>query len=85
MNYREGMISLGKMIRARRHELGLTQTTIARALGVNESYICRLEAGDRFQGITLQNAYKLADILQISVEKIAKTMLVLDEKGKLIK
>lgn len=71
---RDRMKALGEFIYERRKKLGKTQSHIARAIGVNESYISRLESGDRFQSINLDTAYKLAEQLDTNVDELARIM-----------
>ncbi|MEA3304414.1 MAG: helix-turn-helix transcriptional regulator [Patescibacteria group bacterium] len=71
---RKGMKNLGEYIKSRRKELSLTQFQLADFIGVNESYISRLESGDRFHSINIDTAFGLATKLEITVEHIADLM-----------
>ena len=61
------------MIRERRRTLGLTQTQLAQAAGINLRQIQKIESGEiRLDNITLANAARLAAALGCSIEELLK-------------
>ena len=61
---------LGKFIRARREELGLTKTDLARELKVNSSYVNQLELHERY--IIYQTARRLVIVLRLEPQALLK-------------
>lgn len=59
----------------RREELGLTQRDIALKLGMTTTAVSLWENGDSLPRITL--FYRLADVYQVSVERISAEVLKL--------
>lgn len=47
MGEREFYTNLGKIIRRRRRELDITQSVLAKQLGVVPSYLCEIEKGKK--------------------------------------
>lgn len=62
------MARLGNVIRDRRRELGLTQDDLADDIGMTNSYIARIEVGERSPGAN--TLFKIAEVLQIPFEKL---------------
>lgn len=60
---------VGKVIQARRHELGLTQTRVASAAGLPLDLLQRYETGEA--DLPLATAAVLADVLDISLAALA--------------
>lgn len=63
------MNNLGANIRARRHELGITQEQLSNNTGLSINYISRLEVGtaNNFSAKTL---LKIAEVLKTSMDKL---------------
>lgn len=57
------------VIRSRRLSLGLSQTELAKTVGVNVRQIARYEAGEQEPGLSV--AVSLADALDISLSQLA--------------
>jgi transcriptional regulator with XRE-family HTH domain len=62
-------VDISDVIRSRRRKLGLSQSELAKAAGVNVRQIARYEAGE--QQPVLSAASKLADALGISLSQLA--------------
>jgi transcriptional regulator with XRE-family HTH domain len=62
-------VDISDVIRSQRHKLGLSQSELAKAAGVNVRQIARYEAGE--QQPVLSVAVALADALGISVAQLA--------------
>lgn len=58
----------GRRIRVLRKERGLTQTELAKALGIDQSNVSSIERGAR--GLTVHQALKLARALGVSTDEI---------------
>ena len=56
---------LGKTVRDRRDELGLTQQQVADKARLNRSYICDVERGTR--NVSLEAIAKIAEALELSL------------------
>lgn len=52
-DYPEVASDIAVNIRNRREDLGWTQSDLARAVGVDHSYISRLEAGERIPSVSM--------------------------------
>jgi transcriptional regulator with XRE-family HTH domain len=62
------------IIRERREELGLTQTDLARAMGiVSSEFVCMIESGKRH--FALNNIPKLASVLWLDAEALCRCAL----------
>ena len=55
-------MEFGKRVRARRHELGLTQEEVAEKAGLHHTYVGSVERGER--NIALENIVALARALE---------------------
>ena len=62
-----GLQRLGKAIRQARRDMGVTQHTLARAVGVDQSVISRLEAG-KLTGLRLRHLGSIVALLDGHVE-----------------
>lgn len=65
---------LGKIIKERRMELGLKQTTLAKIVGTSQAYISDLEKGKK-ENPTAATLAKLADALEIDREELLAAII----------
>lgn len=66
----EALNILGKQIKTRRENLGLTQEKLAEKCGLDRTYISLLERGKRNPSYT--NLLKVASGLEISISELTK-------------
>jgi transcriptional regulator with XRE-family HTH domain len=66
----ESLVPLGKVIRARREELGLSQEELAEQCGFDRTYISMLERGKR--NLSFLNLLRLARGLKTSVSTLTE-------------
>lgn len=73
---------LREMIRARRVELGLTQTAVAQSLGRHQPFIANIESGER--RLDVVEFMTLADILEIDPAAVVSALKAIPDgrKGK---
>ncbi|MBV8350628.1 MAG: helix-turn-helix transcriptional regulator [Mycolicibacterium sp.] len=62
-------MAVSEVIRTRRNQLGLTQSQLADAIGVNLRQVVRYEAGEQEPAFSV--AVRLADSLDISLAELA--------------
>ena len=62
------MSKLGNLIREKRREFGLTQSELAKKVGVTDGYIAKIEIG--YQAAGLKTLYKLFEVLKIPEDEI---------------
>ena len=62
---------LGHMLKALRERKGLTQVELAEKAGVTQSYLARLEAGER-ENPSLDVLKRLAEALGVPLSKLLK-------------
>jgi transcriptional regulator with XRE-family HTH domain len=74
---------LGERVRERREALGLTLKALARAMGINYSYLCRIERGQRLP--TLEYIPRLALWLGITEMELISAVEQQRILGKLSK
>lgn len=55
-----------------RKENKLTQTDLAKDLGISQHYYCNIENGKRQADLNLSLAFRLSDVLGISMEDVRK-------------
>jgi len=60
---------LGKVLKQRREEKGMTQAVLAEKVGVGQTYIAKLESGDK-KNPTLDLLKKLAKALGVPVTEL---------------
>lgn len=60
---------IAPIIRARRGELGITQSELAKKAGVTRAAMCRYESGERIP--TLDTAVRLSRALGINLDQLA--------------
>ena len=66
------MANFSKFVREQRKKMGLSQHDLAKATGMNTSYISRLESGDNFQSVKIDFFIKLADTFEMTDMEIMK-------------
>lgn len=64
-------MSLGTILRRRRQELGLSQSQLSRAAGINVRQLGRYEHGQNEPSLSI--AAKLADVLNLTLDQLAAT------------
>lgn len=62
------VISFGRAVRKRRHELNFSQEALAEAAGLHRTYIADVERGTR--NLSLVNIFKIATALEMSVGEL---------------
>lgn len=73
MKKKEIQLKIGIVIQQRRILLGLTQEALADLTGLHRTYIGSVERGER--NITIVNLKKIADALNISLDKLLENEL----------
>lgn len=63
---------IGKELKRLRKAVGLSQSQVARALGVTEKTVTRWEAGKQLDGMRFTNAVKLAELYHVDVNALAR-------------
>lgn len=63
-------VAFGKACRMFREKLNISQEKFALSIGMDRTYYSSVEAGKR--NISIQNIYKIADGLGISIEELMK-------------
>ena len=71
MDAQKLLISLGKVIRAKRSELGYSQEEFAEAVGLHRTYIGSIERAER--NISFQNLVKIAQALSLKPSNLLLT------------
>lgn len=66
-----GSHGLGKLLKKRRKELGLTLKDVAEAVGVSEGTVSRWEGGE-IKNIKIDKVVPLSKVLHLSIETILK-------------
>lgn len=61
---------VGEIVRHMRREKGLTQVTVASSLGVPQSYVSKIETGERC--LRLSEVYPYADALGVDVLELVE-------------
>ncbi|MFR0612732.1 transcriptional regulator [Limosilactobacillus reuteri] len=64
------MNNLGANIRARRHELGITQEQLSNQTGLSINYISRLEVGTA-NNVSAKTLLSIAEVLKTSMDNLA--------------
>jgi transcriptional regulator with XRE-family HTH domain len=62
--------TFGKLVKARRQRLGLTQREFGNKLGKQQPYISRVESGGLIP--SLLDAYEISKMLNISMNRLCK-------------
>jgi transcriptional regulator with XRE-family HTH domain len=74
----------GEIIKERRKELGMTQTDLAKKMGVTQAYISALEVGTR-DNLTSETILKLANALNIYGREFLQAVVPDDERAEMIR
>ena len=64
----------GRRVRARRHELGLSQEALADACGLHWTFVGQVERGQR--NLTLHNIVKIAGGLEVDPGELVRSIRV---------
>ncbi len=64
-------VAFGKACKLHREKLNISQEKFALSIGMDRTYYSSVESGKR--NISIQNIYKIADGLGISIEELMKT------------
>jgi transcriptional regulator with XRE-family HTH domain len=59
---------MGKMLKGLRKQRGLTQGALAKAAGISQIYVAKIEAGDKIPSIP--TLVKLAKVLKVTVGEL---------------
>lgn len=62
------LIALGRSIRARRKELGISQEALALQSGIDRSHFGRIERGER--NLTLLNLLRICEALELTASSL---------------
>lgn len=65
-------VAFGKACKLHREKLNISQEKFALSIGMDRTYYSSVESGKR--NISIQNIYKIADGLGISIEELMKTV-----------
>jgi transcriptional regulator with XRE-family HTH domain len=65
-------LHIGQALAARREELGLKQSDVARKVGFSRTSICGIEGGDHF--VRLIDLYKICAVLSLEPREILPSM-----------
>ncbi len=68
MDPRELQLSLGRVIRAARADLGYSQESFAFAVGIHRTYMGAVERGER--NISLRNLVRIANALKMPLSRL---------------
>lgn len=83
-DYKKSAVALGAFIREHRKSAGLSQQTIGDLLGLNQSAIARIEAGQ--QWLNFLELIRLTAILDFNLAEAAEAVLnVAEKKGGQLK
>ena len=66
------MQNMAKFVKENRKKMGLSQEDLAKATGMNTSYISRLEKGGNFQSVKLDFFLKLVDTFEMGEIEVLK-------------
>lgn len=66
------MQSFSKFVRETRKKLGMSQEDLAKATGMNTSYISRLEKGMSFQSVKIDFFIKMVDAFDMTDAEVMK-------------
>lgn len=75
----DDMETIGLRIKSRRIELGLKQTKIKEYVGISSGNLSEIENGKRSP--SMQNLYKLSEVLNCSIDWIVKGESLVSEKS----
>jgi transcriptional regulator with XRE-family HTH domain len=63
IDHHAGRTDFGNRVRARRHQLQLSQEVLAERAGIHRTYVSNLEGGKR--NVSLDNILRLAEALEV--------------------
>lgn len=72
-------MALVKMLTEARENAGMTQTELAEKLGEYQSFVARLESGQR--RVDVVELIELAEVLGFDAPKAVKALQLVDDKG----
>ena len=72
-------VALGKVVRAHRTRLGLSQEAFAEQVGVHRTYMGAIERGER--NLSLANLLRIAEALDLPLSKLLLEAEKLDSRG----
>lgn len=67
------LLALGRRVRSRRHDLGLTQQALADRIGVQRAYLGHVENGQR--NVSLHNLLRIAAALNLDASDLVAGLL----------
>lgn len=70
--YAERFRNLGLQIARYRKQKGLTQMDLAKKAGISRTHISNIEAAGIEKGISLELLFRIADLLEVPVEKLLR-------------
>ena len=70
--YAERFRNLGLQIARYRKQKGLTQMDLAKKAGISRTHISNIGAAGIEKGISLELLFRIADILEVPVEKLLR-------------
>lgn len=70
---RAAAVELGRRVRERRNELGVTQMALADAAGMHFTYLSSVERGER--NLSLENILRLSVALDVDAAVLVKGLL----------
>lgn len=70
--YAERFRNLGLQIARYRKQKGLTQMDLAKKAGISRTHISNIEVAGIEKGISLELLFRIADILEVPVEKLLR-------------
>ena len=70
--YAERFRNLGLQIARYRKQKGLTQMDLAKKAGISRTHISNIEAAGIEKGIYLELLFRIADFLEVPVEKLLR-------------
>lgn len=68
------MKKFASFVKENRKKMGLSQEDLAKATGMNTSYISRLEKGTNFQSVKIDFFVKLVDTFEMTDMDVMKTV-----------
>ena len=75
------MVKLGKLFRKCREELGMSIREVSTKAELAPSYLCKLETGDTFKSIGIENLLRLAKFYKLPMETLLKEAGFIENSG----